>query len=146
AAQVGVAIGNAAMYEGERELPERTPALGAISRRISAALDLDELLRMIAEFAAQLTGTRFVAFWLADDRTRTLSFRGRSVAEIAKDFPEAVRSYDLGGAGWVAPHRPAADIPDVFADPRVSPLAWWRRWGLHAFPAHPVLAGDELLA
>src|SRR6185295_13651481 len=146
AAQAGVAIRNAAVYQAERELTQRARALAGISRRISAALDLDELLRAIAESAAELAGTRFVAGWVADDATRTLSVRGGSVPDIAKDFPETERSYDVGVAGWVARHRTAVDIPDVFADERIRPIDWWRRWGLHSFIAHPVLAGDELLA
>jgi signal transduction histidine kinase len=146
AAQAGVAIRNAALYQAEREQTERTRTLAAINRRISAALDLDELLRMISESAAQLTGTRFVAFWLADDATRTLSFRGGSVPEIAADFPITVRSYDLGAAGWVARHRAPIEIPDVFADDRVGPREWWRRWGLRSFSGYPVIGGDELLA
>jgi GAF domain-containing protein/ActR/RegA family two-component response regulator len=146
AAQAGVAIRNAALYQAERGQTERTRTLAAINRRISGALDLDDLLRMISEAAAQLTGTRFVFFWLADDAMRTLSFRGGSVPEIAGDFPDSTRSYDVGAAGWVARHRTAIDIPDVFADDRMTLRAWWIRWRLRSFSAHPVVSGDELLA
>ena len=144
--QAGVAIRNAGLYQAERAQTERTRTLAAINQRISGALDLDELLRMISASAAQLTGTRFVAFWLADEATRTLSFRGGSVPELAKDFPVATRSYDIGAVGWVARHRTPVEIPDVFADDRVDPREWWRRWGLRSFSAYPVIAGGELLA
>jgi GAF domain-containing protein len=146
AAQAGVAIRNAALYEAERAFGERTRTLAAINRRISGALDLDELLRMISASAAQLTGARFAAFWLADEATRMLSFRGGSVPEIAKDLPEHARSYDVGIAGWVARHRTAIDVPDIFGDPRIVLHDWWRRWGLRSLSGHPVMAGDELLA
>ena len=146
AAQAGVAIRNAALYQAEREQAERTRTLAAINRRISGALDLDELLRMISEAAGQLTGTRFVFFWLADDATRTLSFRGGSVPEIARDFPESTRSYDVGASGWVARHRTPIDIRDVFADERMTLREWWVRWGLRSLSAYPVIGGGELLA
>jgi len=146
AGQAGVAIRNAGLYQAERAQTERTRALAAINQRISGALDLDELLRMISESAAQLIGSRFVAFWLADDAARTLSFRAGSLAEMAKDFPVSVRSYDVGAAGWVARHRIPLEIRDVFTDERIHPLEWWRRWGLRSFSAYPVIAGGELLA
>ena len=71
---------------------------------------------------------------------------GYGVTEIADDFPKATRGYDVGVAGWVARHRTAVDIPDVFADERVMSLEWWARWGLRSFSAHPVMGGGELLA
>ncbi len=146
AGQAGVAIRNAGLYQAERAQTERTRTLAAINQRISGALELDELLRMISGSAAQLIGSRFVAFWLADEANRTLSFRAGSVAEMAKDFPVATRSYDIGAAGWVARHRTPVEIPDVFADERIHPREWWRRWGLRSFSAYPVIAGGELLA
>jgi len=146
AGQAGVAIRNAGLYQAQRAQTERTRTLAAINQRISGALDLDELLRMISTSAAQLTGARFVAFWLADDTTRTLSFRAGSVPEIAEDFPVATRSYDVGAAAWVARHRTPLEIPDVFVDDRIRQRDWWRRWGLRSFSAYPVIAGGELLA
>src|SRR5262245_35827912 len=92
------------------EHTERTRTLAAINRRISGALDLDDLLRMISEAVAQVTGTRFVAFWLADDVARTLSFCGGSVPEITRDFPQATLSYDMGTAGWSARNRTSIDV------------------------------------
>jgi len=46
-------------------------ALATVNQRISSALELDVLLRTISESAAQLTGVRFVSFWLADDAARS---------------------------------------------------------------------------
>jgi two-component system NtrC family sensor kinase len=75
-----------------------------------------------------------------------LSFHGGSVAELAKDFGVETRSYDGSAAGWVARHRVPVDSPDIFADDRVQPREWWRRWGLRSFSAYPVIAGGELVA
>lgn len=97
---------------------------------------------MISEAVAQVTGTRFVAFWLADDATRTLSFCGGSVPEIAREFPEATLGYDIGAAGWVARHRAPVDIPDLFADERVVQRDWYARCGFRSVSAHPVIGGS----
>ena len=146
-AQAGVAIRNARLYQAERVQAERVRALATVNQRISSALELDVLLRTISESAAQLTGVRFVSFWLADEPAATLTFMGGSVAEIAGDFPQRTISYeDGGGIGWVARTRQRLVIPDVGDDARIINLEWWRRWGLRGFVAYPVMAGDQLLA
>ena len=147
AAQAGVAIRNARLYQAERVQAERVRALATVNQRISSALELDLLLRTISESAAQLTGVRFVSFWLADEANRTLTFMGGSVAEIADDFPQGTVSYeDGGGIGWVARTRQRLVVDDVGEDPRIINLDWWRRWALRGFVAYPVMAGDQLLA
>jgi PAS domain S-box-containing protein len=148
AAQAGVAIRNARLYQAERVQAERVRALATVNQRISSALELDVLLRTISESAAQLTGVRFVSFWLADEAARTLTFMGGSVAEIADDFPQRTVSYeDGGGIGWVARTRQRLVVDDVGEDAGiVSNLDWWRRWALRGFVAYPVMAGDQLLA
>ncbi len=147
AAQAGVAIRNARLYQAERVQAERVRALATVNQRISSALELDVLLRTISESAAQLTGVRFVSFWLADEAARTLTFMGGSVAEIADDFPQRTVSYeDGGGIGWVARTRQRLVVDDFGDDPRLINLDWWRRWALRGFVAYPVMAGDQLLA
>src|SRR5512132_1012721 len=73
AAQAGVAIRNARLYQAERLQAERIRTLAAINQRMSGALELDELLRSISMSAAQLSGVRFASFWLADEAQQTLS-------------------------------------------------------------------------
>ncbi len=147
AAQAGVAIRNANLYQGERVQAERVRALATVNQRISSALELDVLLRTISESAAQLTGVRFVSFWLADEAARTLTFMGGSVAQIADDFPERTVTYDEGGGvGWVARTRRRLVVEDVTADARIINLEWWGRWSMRGFVGYPVLAGDQLLA
>jgi GAF domain-containing protein len=146
AAQAGIAIRNAALYQAERVQAERIRTLAGVNRRLSGALELDELLRTISEFAAQITGMRFVSFWLADEQRRTLSFVGGSVPEIAATFPSPTVSYDSGGIGWVARHRRTLVLDDITADERILHPEWWARWNLRAYMACPVVAGDQLLA
>jgi PAS domain S-box-containing protein len=146
AAQAGVAIRNARLYQAERVQAERVRALAAVNQRISSSLELDELLRTISESAAQLAGVKFGSFWLADEALRTLTFVGGSNSEMADDFPLRAMSYDEGGVGWVARHRKTLVVDDVRQDTRVASPQWGERWGLRSFAAYPVTAGDQLLA
>ena len=146
AAQAGVAIRNAHLYQAERVQAERVRALAAVNQRISSSLELDELLRTISESAAQLTGVKFGSFWLADEPMRTLTFVGGSNAEMADDFPLRALSYDEGGCGWVARNRKTLVVDDVHNDARVASPQWGARWGLRSFIAYPVIVGDQLVA
>ena len=146
AAQAGIAIRNARLYQAERVQAERVRVLATVNQRISSALELDDLLRTISESATQLSGVRFGSFWLADEASRTLWFTGGSAADIAADFPQRLQSYDGGGVGWVARTRQRLVVEDVFADPRIANREWWERWGLRTLIAYPVMAGDQLLA
>jgi PAS domain S-box-containing protein len=146
AAHAGIAIRNAAQYEAERLQAERIRALADVNRRISAALEVDELLRTIAESAANLTGVRFASFWVADSRRRLLTLSRGSDSRLAADFPTQRATFEQGAVGWTARHRTPLVIDDVFADDRVLHVDWRLRWGLRSLAAYPVLAGDELLA
>lgn len=146
AAQAGVAIRNAGLYQAERAQAERIRLLATINQRMSSALVIDELLKTITESAARLTGVRLVSVWLADESARTLSVVGGSVPEIIADFPPRVVSYDVGVMGQAALYRRPVVVDDVAADARILAHEWWQRWNLSAFAAYPVVAGDELLA
>jgi len=146
AAHAGVALRNATLYQAERAQAERVGALAAINQRISSSLDLDDLLRRIAESAAYLAGVRYASFWVADEERRTLTVKGGSVPGIAEDFPQPVIDYAFGGVGWVARHRQPLVVDDVFSDDRIGNRSWWQRWAISAFAAYPVMAADELLA
>jgi PAS domain S-box-containing protein len=146
AAQAGIALRNAGLYQTERVQAERIRALAAVNQRLSSALDLDELLRTICESAASLIGVRFVAFWLADESARTLTLASTSEPEIAGDAPRRTAPYDLGATGWVARHRERLVIDDIMSDHRIMDGEWLARWGLTSYAAYPVVSGDELLA
>src|SRR5438094_337375 len=147
AAQAGIAIRNAALYQAERAEAQRASTLAAVAQRITRALELDELLTMIAESATALTGVRFASFWLADEERRTLTLRRTPTigapAEIARDRV----SYGQGMVGQVGRTRQPVVIDDVFAaaDIVLDP-DWWRSCGFTSFAGYPIMAADELLA
>jgi len=146
AAQAGVAIRNAGLYQAERGQAERIRLLATINQRLSSDLVIDALLKTITESAAQLTGVRLVSVWLADEHARTLTIVGGSVPEMVEDFPPRVVGYDAGVMGSVARHRKPVVVDDVASEERILSRDWWQRWSLCAFAAYPVVAGDELLA
>jgi PAS domain S-box-containing protein len=146
AAQAGIALRNATLYQTERVQAERIRALAAVNQRLSSALDLDELLRAISESAASLVGVRFVAFWLADEASHTLTLSGSSDPAIEGVAPRRTASYDMGATGWVARYRERLVIDDITSDHRIMDGEWLARWGLTSYMAYPVVSGDELLA
>jgi PAS domain S-box-containing protein len=146
AAYAGIAIRNASMYQAERAQAARVGALATINQRISSALNLESLLRTIAESAADLTGVKYALFWLADEEHRTLTIKSASAPGIVEDFPQPTVSYDFASVGWLARHRAPLRIDDVAHDERIIHRDWWRRWGIQAFAGYPVMAGEELLA
>src|SRR2546430_2142796 len=146
AAQAAVAIGNASLFQAERLQAARIRALAAVNRRISSALDLDDLLRRISVLAAELTGATFASFWLADETRRTLTLTSGSVAEMLDDFEPRAATYDEGGVGWVARHRAPLVVDDMLADDRFPNPAWLTRWGLRAFAGYPVIAASGVAA
>jgi PAS domain S-box-containing protein len=146
AAQAGIALRNAGLYQAERVQADRIRSLAAINQRLSGALELDELLRVISESAASLVGVRFAAFSLADEFTRTMWLAGWNDPTLGETLPNQTASYDESGCGWVARHRQRLVIDDVANDPRILNPEWFKRWGLTSFAAYPVVSGDELLA
>src|SRR5881396_760531 len=146
AAQAGIALRNASLYQTERVQAERIRALATVNQRLSSALELDELLRTISESAASLVGVRFVAFWLADEAARTLTLASSSDPGIAGDSPRRTAPYEMGASGWVARHRERVVIDDIMGDPRIMDGEWLARWGLTSYMAYPIVSGDELLA
>ena len=147
AAQAGIAVRNAALYQAERAEAQRASTLAAVAQRITRALELDELLAMIAESATALTGVRFASFWLADEERRTLTLRRTPTIGAPAAISRDRVSYGQGMVGQVGRTREPVVIDDVFAaaDIVLDP-DWWRSCGFTSFAGYPIMAADELLA
>src|SRR6185369_10095677 len=146
AKQAAIAIRNASLYEAEHAEATRIRALTAVNRRISSALELDTLLRTISDSAAELTGSKLVTFWLADEQRRTLSFTSSTAPEMMESYSPTIMTYDQGATGWVARHHEPLVVDDMLADERLVNRAWSEQWGMRSYAGYPVLAGNELLA
>src|SRR5437867_62087 len=147
AAQAGIAVRNAALYQAERAEAQRASTLAAVAQRITRALELDELLAMIAESATALTGVRFASFWLADEERRTLTLRRTPTIGAPAAISRDRVSYGQGMVGQVGRTREPVVIDDVFAaaDIVLDPY-WWRSCGFTSFAGYPIMAADVLLA
>jgi PAS domain S-box-containing protein len=138
-------VGPAPSGVGENVLTDRLRALAYLNRLVSSSLEIGQVLGELARAAATLMHATFVSFSIADDHSRVLEVGGFSDPVVAADLPFRRRRYDEGVVGWVATHRQALDVPDVFSDPRVSAPAFCRRHGLTSFYGLPIILDGVLL-
>jgi PAS domain S-box-containing protein len=123
----------------------RLRGLTRLSGFIASSLDLDEVLSEIARAAAQLMEAPAVGFWVADEATRTLEPRAFSDDKLINTYPRRRIGFDEGLPGWVATHRQALVVPDVFADGRILAVEWFQQHGLRSAYVVPIVHLDALL-
>lgn len=145
ASQMAVAIESAELSEALEQRVERSRALDRHNRLISASLDLDEVLRVIARSAADLTGAVVASFWLADEAAETLDLRALSDDRFAEGT-ERSRRFGEGLVGATARSRALTIVDDTLADSRVAGQSWLRRNRLRTSCCVPVVSGESLLA
>jgi signal transduction histidine kinase/HPt (histidine-containing phosphotransfer) domain-containing protein len=145
AAHAAIAVAHAQLYEHLAVHDARWQALTRLNRLISASLDMDHVLREIAQAAAKLMDVPFVRIWSTNEVTRTLTLRASSEAQLAADYLVRERPFGTGVAGWVAVHRQPLDIRDISADERVMSAEWWRTHHLSSLLALPIIYQDALL-
>jgi PAS domain S-box-containing protein len=144
--QAAAAIENATRYAGLQDSLERARIPARVNQLLSAALDLDVLLREIATAAVKVSGAVVASLWLADEPARTLRLAVFSDEAIGEDQAFRHAAYGEGAAGWVAEHRETLHVDDIFADGRTAGVEWWRRYGLKSSYTTPVIDGDTLVA
>jgi two-component system, cell cycle sensor histidine kinase and response regulator CckA len=123
----------------------RLRGLTRLSGLIAASLDLDAVLSEIARAAAELMGAPAVGLWVADEAARTLEPRAFSDDKLAATYPRRRIGFDEGLPGWVATHRRAVIVPDVFADGRILAADWFKEHGLRSAYIVPVVHQESLL-
>jgi len=95
----------------------KTKHLVEISKRVNSSLDLDNLLEIILNTAAQTVGANRGTLYLLDEQKKELWSKvqkGSSVVEIKLPI-------GVGIAGSVAKSGKAVTIADAYADPRFNP-------------------------
>jgi two-component system, cell cycle sensor histidine kinase and response regulator CckA len=123
----------------------RLHGLARLSGVITSSLDLDQVLGEIARAAAQLMDAPAVGLWVVDEATRTLEPRAFSDERLAATYEHRRIAFDEGLPGWVAAHRQAVVVPDVFADGRILAMDWFRQHGLRSAYLVPIVHQDALL-
>jgi PAS domain S-box-containing protein len=123
----------------------RLRGLARLSGVIAASLDPDQVLNEIARAGAQLMEAPAVGLWVADEAARTLEPRAFSDELLAATYTRRQIGFDEGLPGWVATHRQALIVPDVFADGRILAVDWFRQHGLRSAYVVPIVHQDQLL-
>jgi signal transduction histidine kinase len=145
ASHAAVAISNARLFAQIEARRRAAETLSRLNQLISSSLDMDEVLRAIAEAAAQLTETPLVSFWIADETTRTLQVRAFSDERIAVDFPVGAVAFGQGLAGLVASQRRRLHVPDLPGDGRLLVVDWAKAHGFTSYLGVPIVHQDSLL-
>ena len=140
----GGEVGGAAGASRRRLARQRL--LTGLSRLISSSLDMDDVLKAIAQAAAPLMGADIASFWVADEASQTLELRAFSneVMGAGQTFRRA--RFGEGSAGWVAAHRQPMRADDAFTDGRVGGLDWYREHGLKSTYTTPVMTEGQVVA
>ena len=142
--QIAVALENARLYKALDVRAARLRSLARLAHIVSSSLDMDEVLRAIAEAAGELVGVPLASFWVANEAARTLEFRTSS-DPMADDYPSRIVPYGEGGVGWVAVHRQTLEIEDIAQDPRFSFTGWAASHGLRSALVVPIVLQESLL-
>jgi PAS domain S-box-containing protein len=146
AEHAAIAIQNARLYKSQQIRANRLQALARLNQLSFSSLDMNAVLKEIAQAAMTLVGAPYVSFWIADETSQSLEMRACSDEAIGATFPDKKRRFNQGPVGWVAAHRQPLNIPDVFADSRFIAHDWMRAHGFTSYVAVPVLFENTLLA
>jgi GAF domain-containing protein/CheY-like chemotaxis protein len=142
--QLAAALENARLYEALGVRAARLRRLTRLAHIVSSSLDMDEVLRAIAEAAAELIAVPLASFWVANEAAQTLELRTVS-DPVGGLLPFRQVAFGQGGAGWVAVHRQPLEIADVLLDSRFQAKEWAAEHGLRSLLAVPILLQDSLL-
>jgi signal transduction histidine kinase len=117
AAQIGVAMANAQLYENLRTSLDRLTRLMKVGAAISQELDLDALLRVISQTTSQLLVAERSTVFIVDRA------RGELWSRVAEGMNrEEIRiPLSSGIAGAVAQTGTPVRISEAYADPRFNP-------------------------
>lgn len=144
AAQAGIAIENARLYEEARRHARRLEALNEVTRATLEGGDVEEVLRMIAERAREIVGAALATIVtpLEPDSDGSLTVRV-AVGAMAEELAEATAPAEASISQQVIDTGRPLMIPDLSSDPRVhQPVVSTGRAGPGIFV--PLGAGERI--
>src|SRR5215469_18506347 len=117
ASRMAVGIENARLYTRTTRQARTLVLLNEIARELTSILNLDELLKRIAELLARLIDYQMFSILLLDPDGEKLQHR------FSLRFQENIHlkhdvSLGVGLVGYAAQHKQAVLVPDVGKDPR----------------------------
>jgi len=123
--QIAAAIGNARLFQSEREQRKLAEALAEAAAVVSSTLDIDQVLVTVLEEARRLMGVTASSIWLVDPSTgsgQALETGELICRQVIGPQSKVVRGWRLeagqGIAGWVAQTGESLIVPDTWADER----------------------------
>jgi sigma-B regulation protein RsbU (phosphoserine phosphatase) len=121
ASRMAVGIENARLYTRTTRQARTLVLLNEIARELTSILNLDELLKRIAELLSRLIDYQMFSILLLDSTGEKLqhrfSLRFKENIHIKHDVP-----LGKGIVGYAAHHKEAVLVPDVSKDPRYIAL------------------------
>jgi sigma-B regulation protein RsbU (phosphoserine phosphatase) len=117
ASRMAVGIENARLHTRTTRQARTLLLLNEIARELTSILNLDELLKHIAELVARLIDYQMFSILLVDSTGQQLQHR------FSLRFGENIQLKDarplgMGVVGYAAQHKKAVLVPDVTKDPR----------------------------
>ena len=117
AAQLAVAIDNANLYENLVAKSEMLETLNEIGRELSSILDLEQLLKKVAELLQRVFRYHVFSIMLVDEEEQTL--RSRLAVKFNRDAVEKTKiPLGKGLVGSAVTRKKSLRINDVSKDPR----------------------------
>src|SRR6202162_6101795 len=117
ASRMAVGIENARLYTRTTRQARTLVLLNEIARELTSILNVDELLKRIAELLSRLIDYQMFSILMVDAAGETLqhrfSLRFQENIQLKHDVP-----LGDGVVGYAARHRQAVLVPDVSKDPR----------------------------
>jgi sigma-B regulation protein RsbU (phosphoserine phosphatase) len=121
ASRIAVGVENARLYTRVSRQAQTLTVLNEIAREVTSILNLDELLKRIAELLTRLIDYQMFSILLLDEARTKLqhrfSVRFKQNVHIKHDIP-----LGRGLVGYAAQHKTAVVVPDVQKDPRYIQL------------------------
>ncbi|MBI3625601.1 MAG: GAF domain-containing protein, partial [Candidatus Rokubacteria bacterium] len=144
AAQAAIALENARLYREAKEYGDRLRALDEVNRLVSSSLQVEEVLKNIAQAVSTFFEAPQAHVWVVAPDGQRLS-RSVTVGDpgVAAGFPEEL-ALGEGGEGWAVQHREPILWTRV-EDPRILRRSWALRHGLRHVTAYPIMLGDRVL-
>ena len=146
ARQAAIAIDNARLYGEATRRAERLRELAEVEELVTASLDLEEILRRIADATARLLGAPLAQVWTLNGESRAFERRAASIAAaIAEEVLPAMLPHDDPLARLLAKERSIVFVPDVAQAAMAPSMGWSAGFGLPVLLAVPIAVGDDLL-
>ena len=144
AANAGIAIRNAQLYEETRRRGDEMAALAEVAREFSSAVDMATVLQRIAERARDLLDVETSAVYLAEPDAQ--AFRAAvALGDNAEEIKADLVRVGEGIIGSLAASRAAEVINDTSQDPRAQTIPGTDEEAEERLMVAPLLAQDRVI-